>query len=81
MPLPRAFTDLADAYSLVADKHAGVVTFVLAYDVISTLPNWDNRRLLHSEVLGEHLLDTLRMRLRHCSLPGHRTLLTLKRSR
>ena len=81
MPLPCAFTDLAGAYAVVPDKHPDVVKFVLAYDVISTLPNWDNRRLLHSEVLGEHLLDTLRMRLRHCSLPGHRTLLTLKRSR
>ena len=75
------FTDLADAYSLVADKHAGVVTFVLAYDVISTLPNWDNHRLLHSEVLGEHLLDTLRMRPRHYSLRAHKTFLTLRRSR
>jgi len=81
VPLPCAFTDLAGAYAVVPDKHPDVVKFVLAYDVISTLPNWDNRRLLHSEVLGEHLLDTLRMRLRHCSLPGHRTLLTLKRSR
>jgi hypothetical protein len=63
------------------DKHAGVVKFVLARGVISTLPNWDNRRLLHSEALGEHLLDTLRMRLQHCSLLGHKTFLTLKRLR
>jgi hypothetical protein len=78
MPL----TDLGGAYSLTLDKHAGVVKFVLAYDVLSTRPNWDNLRLLDSEVLGEHPLDRLRMRLRHYrSSLRHRSLPTLKRSR
>jgi hypothetical protein len=47
------------------DKHADVVNFVLAYDVLSTIPNWDNLRLLDSEALGEHLLDRLHMLRRH----------------
>jgi hypothetical protein len=81
VPLPCAFTDLASAYSLMLDKHAGVVRFVPAYDVISTLPNWDNHRLLHSEVLEEHLPDTLRMRPQRYSLLAHKTFLTLRRSR
>jgi hypothetical protein len=76
------FTDLGGADSLTLDKHLGAVKFVLAYDVLSTLPNWDNLRLLDSEVLGEHLLDRLHMRLRHYrSCLRHRNLRTLKRSR
>jgi hypothetical protein len=76
------FTDLNGVYFLKLDKPVGVVKFVLAYDVLSTLPNWDNLRLFDSEVLGEHLLDRLRMRLRHYrSSLRHRSLLTLKRSR
>jgi hypothetical protein len=75
------FTDLGGAASLTSDKHAGVVRFGLAYDVLSTLPNWDNLRLLDSEVLGGHLLDRLHMRLRHYRSLERRSLRTLKRSR
>ena len=79
MPLPCAFTDLASAYAVVPDKHPDVVKFVLAHDVISTLPNWDNRRLLHSEVLGEHLLDSLHTRRqRYKGFLSQQRLLTLK---
>jgi hypothetical protein len=74
-------TDLGGADSLTLDKHAGVVKFVLAYDVLSTLPNWDSLRLLDSEVLGEHLLDRLHMRQRHYRSLERRSLRTLKRSR
>ena len=76
------FTDLGGAHSLMLDKHVGVVQFVLAYDPLATRPNWDNLRLLDSEVLGEHLVDSVRMRLQHYrSSLRHRSLLTLKRSR
>jgi hypothetical protein len=87
VPLPCAFTDLGGAYSLMLDRHGAAVTFVLAYDVLSTLPNWDNRRLLDSEVLGERLPDRLRMPLQDCKNSHkvcplrRRSLLTLKRSR
>ena len=78
----QLFTDLGGAYSLTLDKRAGVVKFVLACDVLSTHPNWDNLRLLDSEVLGEHLLDRLRMRLPHYRIAlRQRSLLTLKRSK
>jgi hypothetical protein len=60
-------TDLGGAYSLMLDKHAGVEKLVLAYDPPATLPDWDNLRLLDSEVLGEHLVDSVRMRLQHYS--------------
>jgi hypothetical protein len=75
-------TDLGGTYSLMLDKHAGVAKFVLADDALSTLPNWDNLRLLHSAVLGQHPPDRLRMRLqRYSPLRTHRRLLTPKRSR
>jgi len=79
--VPIVFTDLGGACSLMLDKHAGVMKSVLAYDPLATLANWDNLRLLDSEVLGEHLVDSVRMRLQHYSpLQTHRRLLTLKRS-
>jgi hypothetical protein len=73
---------LNGAYSLELDKPVDAVKFVLACDVLSTHPNWDNLRLLDSEVLGEHLLDRLRMRLPHYRIAlRQRSFLTLKRSR
>ena len=79
---------------VVLDKHAGVVkpgqprrrnrlrpVALLAYDLPSTLPNWDNLRLLHHDVPGEHLPDRLPMRRRHYIVRRHRGSLTLKRSR
>ena len=58
-------TDLGGTCSLMLDKHAGVAKFVPAYDALSTLPNWDNLRLLDSEGLEEHLLDSLHRRRQH----------------
>jgi hypothetical protein len=75
-----SFTDLGGTYSL--DRDVDVVSFVLAYDVLSTLPNWDNLRLLDSEVLGERLPDSLRTPLEHYRRPfRHGSLLVSKPSR
>jgi hypothetical protein len=57
-----------------------------ACDVLSTLPNWDNLRLLDSELRGGHLLDRLHTLLAHYKGRGplllrqHMSLLTLQRS-
>ena len=80
--VPIVFTDLGGACSLMLDKHAAVTKSVLAYDPLATLPNWGNLRLLDSEVLGEHLVDNVRMRLQHYnSVQTHRRLPTPERSR
>jgi hypothetical protein len=65
LPFTLLSTDLRDAYSLMLDKRAHVVEFVLACDELSTLANWDNVHLLDSEGLGEHLLDRLHRRRQH----------------
>jgi len=63
----------------MSDKHAHVAEFLLACDELSTLPNWDNVRLLDSEGLAEHLLDRLhRQREHYKGFLSQRRLLTLK---
>ena len=74
------FTDLDAAFALMPDKHAGAVEFVLAHDLFSTLPNWDNLLQWDSEFLEEHLLDRLHMLLGQYSPRLQTSLLTLRRS-